>query len=257
MRLFAGSLSACVLLVPALASAHIRMTSPTPRNDNDGLKAGPGCGVIGEARGTNVTVLRSGSLLRLEWDETVPHPSHYRISFDPDGEDDFADPPEMMDFNSNPSVLMDGIENTGDHMTVDVPLPDVECERCTLQLIQVMYDKQPYEPGGNDIYYQCADLVLRKDAPGPCAQEADGGAPDGGSACNPASGADGGAVGGDGDGDGVTNGGGGYTGGSGTPAAADETSGYTCAAGTAHHGSRVIPFALLASALLIRVRRRR
>ena len=45
-----------------------------------------------------------------------------------------------------------------------VTLPDVECERCTLQLIQVMTDKAPYGDG-NDLYYQCADLALRADAP--------------------------------------------------------------------------------------------
>lgn len=41
-------------------------------------------------------------------------------------------------------------------------LPDVECDNCTLQAIQVMYDKPPYVTPGNDLYYQCADLVLRR-----------------------------------------------------------------------------------------------
>jgi hypothetical protein len=42
-----------------------------------------------------------------------------------------------------------------------VTLPDLVCDNCTLQVIQVMYDKPPYTTPGNDIYYQCADLVLR------------------------------------------------------------------------------------------------
>src|SRR5690606_6077325 len=39
-------------------------------------------------------------------------------------------------------------------------LPDIECESCTLQVVQVMYDKKPYGDG-NDLYYQCADIALR------------------------------------------------------------------------------------------------
>ncbi|MCA9560948.1 MAG: hypothetical protein KC583_20510, partial [Myxococcales bacterium] len=48
-----------------------------------------------------------------------------------------------------------------------VTLPDVECDNCTLQVIQVMFDKPPQTSPGNDLYYQCADLVLRGDGPPP------------------------------------------------------------------------------------------
>jgi hypothetical protein len=58
-----------------------------------------------------------------------------------------------------------------------------------LQVIQVMYDKPPYTIPGNEMYYQCADLILVR-PPEPDAGvdqdagmvERDGGAPrDGGS----------------------------------------------------------------------------
>ena len=78
----------------------------------------------------------------------------------------------MMDFYTNDAVLLDAIED-GDRSqreySVMVTLPDIECDNCTLQVIQVMYDKTPYEVGKDDIYYQCADLILRV-----------GGVPDGG-----------------------------------------------------------------------------
>jgi len=49
---------------------------------------------------------------------------------------------------------------------VQVKLPDVECTACTLQLIQVMTDKPPFD-GGDDFYFQCADLRLVRGAPPP------------------------------------------------------------------------------------------
>lgn len=76
--------------------------------------------------------------------------------------------------------------------TIEVSLPDVECEHCTLQVIQVMYDKKPISVGGNDIYYHCADIALVRDASetdlGP---PADGGGTAGGDGAVGADGADG------------------------------------------------------------------
>jgi hypothetical protein len=39
-------------------------------------------------------------------------------------------------------------------------LPSVECENCTIQLIQMMTDKPPYAVGTDDIYYNCLDVRL-------------------------------------------------------------------------------------------------
>ncbi len=50
-----------------------------------------------------------------------------------------------------------------------ITLPNEPCPACTLQLIQVMQDKPPWGDG-NDIYYQCADLVIEAGAGG-AAQE--------------------------------------------------------------------------------------
>jgi hypothetical protein len=97
-----------------------------------------------------------------------------------DGDDDFVDPASMDELYSNEAVLLDGIEDhpAGDPIyAVRVMLPDLECDNCTLQLIQVMYDKPPYEVGGNDIYYQCADLVLIEG--GAPVEMVDGGTPSG------------------------------------------------------------------------------
>ena len=159
-----------VALSPLEARAHLGLDVPTSRYGPDVLKTGP-CGSGDGERTGNVTYYAPGETIEVVWDEYVDHPGHYRIAFDDDGVDDFVDPATMMELYSNDTVLLDGIEDKGPgerRYMATVTLPNLTCENCTLQVIQVMYDKPPYTTPGNDIYYQCADLVLR-----------DGGAPPG------------------------------------------------------------------------------
>ena len=152
------------MLSPLEARAHLGLDVPTSRYGPDTLKTGP-CGVAGGERTTNVTYFEPGETIEVHWDEYVDHRGHYRIAFDDDGVDDFVDPATMMELNSNDAVLLDGIADKGQgerDYVATVTLPDLSCDNCTLQVIQVMYDKPPYTTPGNDIYYQCADLVLRE-----------------------------------------------------------------------------------------------
>jgi len=163
---------------PAEARAHLGLDSPASRYGPETLKTGP-CGVAGGERTNNVTYYEPGETIDVSWDEYVDHPGHYRIAFDDDGDDDFVDPATMMELYSNGTVLLDGITDKGqgerDYL-VKVTLPDLSCDNCTLQVIQVMYDKEPYTTPGNDIYYQCADLVLREGgAPADAGTDADAG----------------------------------------------------------------------------------
>ena len=155
---------AFAVLSPAEARAHLGLDVPTSRYGPDTLKTGP-CGVAGGERTTNVTYFEPGETIEVRWDEYVDHPGHFRIAFDDDGVDDFVDPATMMELYSNDAVLLDGIADKGQgerDYVATVTLPDLSCDNCTLQVIQVMYDKPPYTTPGNDIYYQCADLVLRE-----------------------------------------------------------------------------------------------
>lgn len=168
-RLLVALLVAGAAALPSRALAHLSLTAPVSRYGPDVLKTGP-CGVSGGERTANVSYFEPGATIEVRWDEYVQHPGHYRIAFDPDGVDDFIDPATMTELYSNDAVLLDGIEDSRERQyAVTVTLPDVSCDNCTLQVIQVMYDKLPYTTPGNDIYYQCADLVL-----------APNGAPDGG-----------------------------------------------------------------------------
>lgn len=165
MRFFCLALfPVLALILPKVARAHLGLDVPTSRYGPDTLKTGP-CGVTGGERTSNVSYYEPGTTIEVRWNEYVDHPGHYRIAFDDDGDDDFVDPATMLELYSNDTVLLDGITDQGrgerDYVAT-VTLPDLSCSNCTLQVIQVMYDKPPYTTPGNDIYYQCADLVLRE-----------------------------------------------------------------------------------------------
>ena len=181
------ALAACFLVLtagPTGARAHVCMDAPVSRvgpscTSASPQKVGP-CGVKG--RTSHVSEFRPGQTITVQLNETVDHPSHYRIAFNPNG-DAFEDPTSINDkTGGHPFVLLDGImDASAAKQSIQVTLPNVSCDKCTLQLIQVMYDKGQNGFGGNDgvapdnddIYYACADIVL-KSAPG---TNVDAGAP--------------------------------------------------------------------------------
>jgi hypothetical protein len=175
LALFSAAGLTLLLASPDEAAAHICLDFPVSRAGAECVvrtpqKIGP-CGI--NERSTQVTVFRPGATIEVVIRETINHPSHYRIAFDPNGQD-FPDPVAVDDVNpDHRHVLLDGITDEEDAVqTVQVTLPDVECENCTLQLIQVMYDKQRNGFGGargiegdnDDLYYACADIALRREA---------------------------------------------------------------------------------------------
>src|SRR5690606_17740409 len=118
----------------------------------------------GEGPGDTVYTYAPGATITLSWFEFIDHPGHYRVAFDQDGDDDFIEPTTATDLYNSDAVLLDGIpDEDGVHdYEVEVTLPDVECESCTLQILQIMTDKPPFGDG-NDLYYHCIDLRLAGD----------------------------------------------------------------------------------------------
>ena len=223
------------ICVPTAASAHIHLTYPLSRTDSllGDQKAEP-CGIAGQVRNpARVTTLRPGQTITVTWMETVNHPGWFRIAFHPNGAS-FGIPPasaglcvrpnmqtvacpvgitdcnfptvnqEGPDGASGSIILKDRIADGT--LSLDVTLPNMECDNCTLQLIQVMVDKCPYttDLASDDIYFNCADLTLSASAP-------DAGVPPdaGGNPGGPDAGDDGGGGGGGGGGCGGCAGGGG------------------------------------------------
>lgn len=166
MPMLTGSLAlTAVALLPRLSHAHIDLNAPAPRHGGPNDQKTSPCGARNTARSNNVTVFAPGETITVEWDETVDHPGHYRIMFDDDGHD-FPEPANERDFcvpGEDPGCLADNITDRrgGGAYSVQVTLPNIECENCTLQLIQVMTDRNPAT-----LYYRCADLALRAPASG-------------------------------------------------------------------------------------------
>lgn len=161
------------------AQAHIDLTYPRPRPGD--IKTAP-CGEAGSRRGTTSTELEPGATITVVWEETIGHQGHYRIAFDDDGQD--FELPRTIQAVDGRTILADGIPDpAGQQPTfrAEVTLPDIECDRCTLQLIQVM-STAPSNWPESSLYFQCADLTLRTGAgPGnPPPSDDDGGDSDDG-----------------------------------------------------------------------------
>jgi Copper acquisition factor BIM1-like len=184
-----------------VAAAHVRLEFPIPRypipalEDGSNLKQAP-CGTVGDHRTTDpsrISTFRPGEAITVRFKETIDHPGHYRIAFDDDGQDAFVEPASFTDIQAAPvlPILQDGIaDKAGGEYQVNITLPNVECTNCTLQLIQVMTDKAPYVVNTDDVYHQCADIVLSSGATTTDAGTgsdgdagAAGGATDGGCSC--------------------------------------------------------------------------
>jgi hypothetical protein len=189
--------AAAALAAPGRAAAHISLEHGGTHLSRYGdleLKAPP-CGRAGGTRGAHVYTYAPGETITLSVMETIPHPGYFRIAFQAHGDDEFRDPASILpvdpnrgcpvgpgdrcgasDFFNTPNVLLDDLAPhlagaAGPRFTWSVTLPDVECDDCTLQVIQVMEDDLahgPYDPtpgsGVEDVYHQCVDLVLRRGA---------------------------------------------------------------------------------------------
>lgn len=192
--------TALALLVPREALAHIEITSHTTRYGVAVQKSAP-CGMAGgSGPGSNVYTYAPGETITLSWHEFVDHPGHYRIAFDDSGDDSFADPASADDLYNNATVLLDGIAdeaNVHDY-DVELTLPEVECETCTIQILQVMTDKPPFGDG-NDMYYHCIDVRLVADGGDGDSGDGDGDSGDGDGDSGDGDSADGDGDSGDGD----------------------------------------------------------
>lgn len=161
-RLTAGAFVFSGLLASSV-QAHITLVFPAPRPGNVSPIGTP-CGYNPDPGRTTSQLLLPGSMVEVRWTEWINHPSHFRISFDDDGQDAFADPFSYTSFYVNAAVLLDNIQDVNgvtEH-SATIVLPNIECNNCTLQLMQVLYDKPPFMPGStsDDLHRLCSDLTL-------------------------------------------------------------------------------------------------
>jgi len=139
------------VFLPSLLFAHARLTFPQPRNNNAGIKAGPCGGLARSATPTNVV---GGQMLTVQWQETINHPGRYifSMSFANDlgfAQNILATIPDVQDDGGLPHIY-----------TAQIPIPNVNCSTCTIQMIQSM-EENPVAP---TYYYSCADINITQAA---------------------------------------------------------------------------------------------
>lgn len=182
-------------------SAHFKMLSPAPwlnTNDRgDPQKAGP-CGGDPKPGGNDailskaVTKVVGGSMLPIKIQETIFHSGHYRVALAVNSRTELPPDPYAQEkwterglysvwgqIQSPPQipVLADGLfqhyNKPGEPASqrpktpmapweTQIELPNINCAKCSLQVIQFMADHVYNQPGGY-AYHQCADLQITAD----------------------------------------------------------------------------------------------
>jgi hypothetical protein len=193
IKLLLGA-ATCLACFPQGARAHIIMEGELKGREGE-QKTAP---CEGKPRSARPYRFEPGAGVELAAMEAIPHDGYFRISFDDDGTD-FVDPASIApinpdrygpakpclgtaddrcgqsDFCSHPTVLWDQLDpHLGTDVTLGqvrrwtVQLPNIECDRCTIQVMQVMEDPAdgahgPFD-GKDDLYYRCIDVELKKGA---------------------------------------------------------------------------------------------
>jgi hypothetical protein len=165
-----------MVLVPPAAKAHFNLNQPpSPLSTQDGGKGPPPCGGDGIASNV-VTKVQGGSPLTIQLFEFVFHPGHYRIALSLNSRAELPpDPDVVVDANGlsvsaaiqNPPkfpILVDGLfahtdPSSGGMFQGEVMLPNIDCAKCTLQVIEFMAE-HPLNAGGGYFYHHCADLQI-------------------------------------------------------------------------------------------------
>jgi hypothetical protein len=194
MRLMRVTFSALLLTAtaPVFADGHFKLLEPPSRivedQRGDPQKAAPCGGATGVTPTMSGVVSQAvgGSKLHLKWQETIYHPGFYRVALAVKSLDELPPDPvavvrqtEKGPFSvsgaiqSNPQkpVLADGLNlhherpAAGTQLApfeTDITLPNINCEKCTLQVIQFM-EAHGLNKDGDYTYHHCADIKITAD----------------------------------------------------------------------------------------------
>ncbi len=178
------------VIVAQSASAHFKLLEPASwliENDRgDPQKAGP-CGGSNTDWGKPsyiVSKAAGGEKLHIKVQETIYHPGHFRVALavnsptelPPDPQvttkDTERGPQSVSALIQNPPaipVLADGLfvhstrpTGTTPPFETDVQLPNIDCKKCTLQVVQFMAEHGFNNPGGYT-YHHCANIQITAD----------------------------------------------------------------------------------------------
>lgn len=187
LRLFSAATLAAVATLPSVVEAHFKLIEPASwiveDQRGDPQKAAP-CG--GDAKSVPTDTIGKavgGSIVHLKVLETIYHPGHYRVALAVNSREELPPDPytvEKMTERGPRSVwaaiqspvqapvIADGLfphyarPASPQTYEADITLPNLTCEKCTIQIIQFMADHAYNQPGGYS-YHHCADIAITAD----------------------------------------------------------------------------------------------
>lgn len=187
IRLFLSVVS--LMVVAQSAFAHFKLLEPSSwlmeDDRGDPQKSGP-CGGSNTDWGKPsyaVTKVTGGAKLHVKVQETIYHPGHYRVALavnsptelpkDPDvtTQEGQRGPQSVSAAIQNPPqipVIADGLFVHSTRPTqpqfweTDIQLPNINCKKCTLQIVQFMAEHGFNNPGGYS-YHHCAEVQITAD----------------------------------------------------------------------------------------------
>jgi hypothetical protein len=172
-----------VLVSPAASLAQNRLGDPQKIAPCGGVSANPGRGTPanpGVPSGA-VTAVRGGTNLPLLVQETIFHPGHYRVALARTAAQLPPDPvvttaqtekgvrSQSAVIQSPPvaPVLLDGIfahtERPTQNFETEIPIPNINCQNCVLQVIEFMADHPGIAVDGGHSYHHCSILNITAD----------------------------------------------------------------------------------------------
>jgi hypothetical protein len=191
----ACTVAAAGSFAPAVLQAHFKLVEPVgwqvENERGDPQKAAP-CGNDAKSEATKiVSKAVGGSKLHLKVTETIFHPGHYRVALAVNSREELPPDPYTMErttergpqsvwatIQSPPQIplIADGLfqhyvrpaappqGQTAAPLVfeTDVPLPNITCTKCTLQVIQFMANHGYNQPGGYS-YHHCAEIAITAD----------------------------------------------------------------------------------------------
>jgi hypothetical protein len=175
-----------LVLAASPASAHFILVAPDAWVEvnvlGDPQKAAP-CGTSDITKGTptgKLTAMTGGENLHIKIKETIYHPGYYRVALSVLDRSELPADPEAttresprgpisvsgkIDPKPRPPVLADGLFEhrerpaPGAFFETDIKLPNINCEKCTVQILQFM-EEHGLNKEGDFSYHHCADLKI-------------------------------------------------------------------------------------------------
>ena len=172
-----------VLISPAASLVQNRLGDPQKIGPCGGVSANPGRGSAanpGVPSGA-VTNVKGGTDLPLMVQESIFHPGHYRVALartaaqlPPDPQVTVKEtekgPRSAVAVIQNPPVapvILDGLfahtERPTQNFEAMIPIPNITCQNCVLQVIEFMADHPGIAVDGGHSYHHCAVVNITAD----------------------------------------------------------------------------------------------